>query len=315
MRFGDYAPQNFDHRFHGELTAREALQLSLNLPAVALLSRVGPLRFAGLFRDVGLPLHLPDPGQAPGLPIVLGGVGTSLEDLVTLYAGIAAGGSIRPLRLTPADPLGTPRKFMSPGRRLVPDTDPERDPAAAELARRHQPRPRPAGRLQDRHLLWLPRRLGHRLYGGLHRRRLGRPPRWQLLARTHGARGGGTHPLRRLRSAPYPPDRACAAARGRAGGDQCRAPRHAALLRCPADAGPAARLQRGQGRAGDRLSCRWFDHRAGSPGPGAEEPAARCRWRRLAAALAGERQAHRTRRPSAARRNGSPTGPARCALP
>src|SRR4029077_2533648 len=45
MRFGDYAPQNFDHRFHGELTAREALQLSLNLPAVALLSRVGPLRF------------------------------------------------------------------------------------------------------------------------------------------------------------------------------------------------------------------------------------------------------------------------------
>jgi len=114
MRFGDYAPQNFDHRFHGELTAREALQLSLNLPAVALLSRVGPLRFAGLFRDVGLPLHLPDPGQAPGLPIVLGGVGTSLEDLVTLYAGIAAGGSIRPLRLTPADPLGAPRKFMSP---------------------------------------------------------------------------------------------------------------------------------------------------------------------------------------------------------
>jgi len=114
MRFGDYAPQNFDHRFHGELTAREALQLSLNLPAVALLSRVGPLRFAGLFRDVGLPLHLPDPGQAPGLPIVLGGVGTSLEDLVTAYAGIAAGGSIRPLRLTPADPLGVPRKFMSP---------------------------------------------------------------------------------------------------------------------------------------------------------------------------------------------------------
>ena len=108
---------------------------------------------------------------------------------------------------------------------------------------------------------------------------------------------------------------ACAAARGRAGGDQCRAPRHAALFRCPADARPAARLQRGQGRAGDRLSRRWLDHRAGSPGPGAEEPAARCRWRRLAAALAGERQAHRLRPPSAARRNGSPTGPARCASP
>ena len=194
------------------------------------------------------------------------------------------------------DPGGSSRgaaEIHEPGRRLVSDPDPERDPAAAELARRHQPRPRPAGRLQDRHLLWLPRCLGHRLYSGLHRGRLGRPPRWQLLARTHGARGGSTHPLRRLRSAPDPPDRPCAAARGRAGGDQCRAPRHAALFRCPADAGPPARLQRGQGRAGDRLSRRWLDHRAGSPGPGAEEPAARCRWRRFAAALAGERQAHR----------------------
>src|ERR1700752_804 len=72
MRFGDYAPQNFDHRFHGELTAREALQLSLNRPSGALRGRGGPLRFPSLFRDVGLPLQLPDPGQAPGLPIVLG---------------------------------------------------------------------------------------------------------------------------------------------------------------------------------------------------------------------------------------------------
>ncbi len=54
MRFGDYAPQNFDHRFHGEMTAREALQLSLNLPAVALLDRVGPARFASLFNNVGV---------------------------------------------------------------------------------------------------------------------------------------------------------------------------------------------------------------------------------------------------------------------
>ncbi len=114
MRFGDYAPQNFDHRFHGELTAREALQLSLNLPAVALLDRVGPLRFAGLFRDAGLPLHLPAPDQPPGLPIVLGGVGTSLEDLVALYAGIAEGGEARPLRFLAAEPQGASHKLMSP---------------------------------------------------------------------------------------------------------------------------------------------------------------------------------------------------------
>jgi penicillin-binding protein 1C len=114
MRFGDYAPQNFDHRFHGEMTAREALQLSLNLPAVALLDRIGPARFAGLFRDLGLPLRLPDELSQPGLPIVLGGVGTSLENLVTLYAGLAAGGEVHPLRLTSDAPEGRPHRLMSP---------------------------------------------------------------------------------------------------------------------------------------------------------------------------------------------------------
>ena len=129
MRFGDYAPQNFDHRFHGEMTAREALQLSLNLPAVALLDRVGPARFAGLFRNVGLPLTFPDKQQAPGLPIVLGGVGTSLEDLVALYAGLADGGQVRALRFTAQTPLAPAHKMMSPVAawyltRILSDTPP-----------------------------------------------------------------------------------------------------------------------------------------------------------------------------------------------
>ncbi len=129
MRFGDYAPQNFDHRFHGEMTAREALQLSLNVPAVALLSRIGPARFANLFREAGLPLALPDDDHAPGLPIVLGGVGTSLENLVTLYAGLADGGQVRALRLTPGQPVADAHKIMSPVAawyltRILSDTPP-----------------------------------------------------------------------------------------------------------------------------------------------------------------------------------------------
>jgi len=129
MRFGDYAPQNFDHRFHGEMTAREALQLSLNLPAVALLDRLGPARFAGLFRDVGLPLTFPDKQHAPGLPIVLGGVGTSLEDLVALYAGLADGGQVRALRFTAQARPAPTHKMMSPVAawyltRILSDTPP-----------------------------------------------------------------------------------------------------------------------------------------------------------------------------------------------
>jgi penicillin-binding protein 1C len=129
MRFGDYAPQNFDHRFHGEMTAREALQLSLNVPPVALLNRVGPSRFANLFKEAGLPLSFPDDDHVPGLPIVLGGVGTSLEDLVALYAGLAEGGVVRALRFTPGEPQSPAHKIMSPVAawyltRILSDTPP-----------------------------------------------------------------------------------------------------------------------------------------------------------------------------------------------
>lgn len=117
MRFRDYAPENFDHFYRGELSVREALQLSLNLPAVALLDRIGPLRLTAALKRAGAPLRLPDEVTAPGLPIALGGVGTTLEDLVRLYAGIADGGLVKPLRYmqpesTPADDSAV--RLMSP---------------------------------------------------------------------------------------------------------------------------------------------------------------------------------------------------------
>ena len=59
-RFGAYAPENFDRGFAGSVTAAEALRRSLNLPAVALLDRVGPLRFAATLKAAGVPLRLPE---------------------------------------------------------------------------------------------------------------------------------------------------------------------------------------------------------------------------------------------------------------
>ena len=48
--YGGYAPENFDRGFAGRITAGEALRRSLNLPAVALLDRVGPTRYAAALR-------------------------------------------------------------------------------------------------------------------------------------------------------------------------------------------------------------------------------------------------------------------------
>ena len=96
-RYGSYAPRNFNFSFAGTVTVRRALQQSLNMPAVAILDRVGPSRLTARLAQAGANLVLP-PGQAPGLAIGLGGVGTKLSDLVMLYAGIARLGTVLPLR-------------------------------------------------------------------------------------------------------------------------------------------------------------------------------------------------------------------------
>ena len=64
--------------FQGMVSARKALQLSLNVPAVELLSALGPQRFLSRLRDSGVAIAMPKEGGAPGLAIGLGGLGITL---------------------------------------------------------------------------------------------------------------------------------------------------------------------------------------------------------------------------------------------
>src|SRR5215472_4492216 len=109
-RFGDYAPSDFDGRFPGDVTARQALQYSLNVPAVAVLDRLGPRRFTTALAAAGVRPHLPGPAAEPGLAVALGGAGISLIDLVRLYSALSNAGEVAPLRYRPNDPAarGTP---------------------------------------------------------------------------------------------------------------------------------------------------------------------------------------------------------------
>jgi penicillin-binding protein 1C len=97
IRFGSYAPQDFDMTFQGTVPVRKALQLSLNVPAIALLDRVGASRLSSRLKQAGANLVLPK-DEVPGLAMGLGGVGITLQDLVQLYSGLARLGSTRPLR-------------------------------------------------------------------------------------------------------------------------------------------------------------------------------------------------------------------------
>jgi penicillin-binding protein 1C len=108
LGFDGYIPSNFDGGYRGDVTAREALQQSLNIPAVALLDRIGPLRFDAALRQAGIMLRFDRSMGGASLPLALGGVGVTLEELTTLYAALSNGGQVRPLVFTrsqtPADP-------------------------------------------------------------------------------------------------------------------------------------------------------------------------------------------------------------------
>ena len=112
--FGDYAPSDFDGRFQGEVSAREALQYSLNVPAVAVLERLGPARFIAGLAAAGVPLRLPRPSAEPGLAIALGGVGITMADLGALYAALSNGGRVAPLRYRQGDPPGADTALFGP---------------------------------------------------------------------------------------------------------------------------------------------------------------------------------------------------------
>ena len=99
VRYGSYAPENFDRGFTGRVTAADALRMSLNIPAVALLDRVGALRFASALKAAGTPMRLPR-GADASLPLALGGAGTTLRELTGLYATMGAGGEALALRVT-----------------------------------------------------------------------------------------------------------------------------------------------------------------------------------------------------------------------
>ena len=87
---GNYAPANYDRRFHGVVTLRTALASSYNVPAVRTLQDIGLAAFLDMAHRVGLQT-LTDT-ERYGLALTLGGGEVRLLDVATAYGTLANGG-------------------------------------------------------------------------------------------------------------------------------------------------------------------------------------------------------------------------------
>jgi penicillin-binding protein 1C len=108
-----YTPRNYDGGYRGPLRARLALAGSENVPAVALLSKVGSPALLRLLRGAGFH-DLTRTADYYGLGLTLGDAEVTLEQLVTAYATFARGGlSVSPRMIRAAAPLSTDKSVCA----------------------------------------------------------------------------------------------------------------------------------------------------------------------------------------------------------
>lgn len=110
--FGPFTPENFDGRFVGPIPAQEALIRSRNIPAVWVSEQLRQPNLYQFLQTAGVSGLKPE--SYYGLALSLGAGEVTMEELGNLYAMLANGGELRPLRVTAASrPAGDGPRLLS----------------------------------------------------------------------------------------------------------------------------------------------------------------------------------------------------------
>ena len=118
-----YSPVNYDGRFHGTVTLRNALGNSINIPAVKTLNQVGINKMVNLAKDMGITTWS-DP-ENYGLSITLGAAEARMTDMATVYGTLANSGkrvNLNPfIKITTYQGAVLEEKDNPSGKRVLPE--------------------------------------------------------------------------------------------------------------------------------------------------------------------------------------------------
>jgi len=109
--FGAYSPENFDGRFVGPLTAKDALIRSRNVPAVYVAAQLSQPDLYGFLEMAGVSGLRSR--EYYGLALVLGGGSLTMEELVSLYGALGNRGVVRPVRYRADQPASAGVRLLS----------------------------------------------------------------------------------------------------------------------------------------------------------------------------------------------------------
>lgn len=113
LRLSAYTPENYERNFLGPISATDALIRSRNIPALEVFRRLEPSSLYQFLGAAGVDRLKAE--DYYGIALVLGGLGTSAEEIAQLYGVLGNGGVFRPLEfLSGEEPRRPPKKLFSP---------------------------------------------------------------------------------------------------------------------------------------------------------------------------------------------------------
>lgn len=118
VNYNGYVPENYDQRFNGNVSMEYSLAHSLNIPAVKMLNQLGKDRMIQALAQCDFKQVKKDQ-QKLGLSMILGGCGTTLEELTGLFSLFANNGKyIRP-KFLQQDSINESSTILSPAAAFI----------------------------------------------------------------------------------------------------------------------------------------------------------------------------------------------------